>query len=61
METANRPTPINSKTLRQKDNSLKQNGKIFEQCCTFFVLHVFSLFFFLGGGGGGGGIKGGFF
>ena len=51
METANRPTPINSKTLHQKDNSLKQNGKIFEQCCTF-VLHVFSLF--LGGGGGGG-------
>ena len=34
METANRPTPINSKTLRQKDNSLKQNGNIFEQCNT---------------------------
>lgn len=29
MEIANRPTPISRKTLKSKDNSLKQNGKLF--------------------------------
>ena len=36
MEAANRPTPINSKTLRQKDNSLKQNGKVSSLLLLFF-------------------------
>ena len=62
METANQPTLIDSKTLRRKDNSLKQNGNIlslfwkilvcvFSIVFLFFIFFCFFLFFFEGGGG----------
>ena len=50
METANHPTLINSKTLRQKDNSLKQNGNILSLfwkilVCVFSIVFLFFIFF----------------